>query len=234
MPAARPGRKLEDQGTRQQLLEAAGQVFAEKGFERATGKEICERAGTNTAAVNYYFGGMEGLYAAVLQEACSRLVPFEAAAAAVASKAEARDKLEAMLGLGIRTLLTGPAPSSWALRVVSREVFAPSSAMDLLREKEFLPKMRLLKAIVGELMGLPDDHPAVARGCISIIAPGFLIALFDRRALKQAFPNLDLTAAEAEVLVHHAVQFSLGGLSAIAGDVRQEASERLPAGADEV
>lgn len=114
LPAARPGRKLEDQGTRQQLLEAAGQVFAEKGFERATGKEICERAGTNTAAVNYYFGGMEGLYAAVLQEACSRLVPFEAAAAAVASKAEARDKLEAMLGLGIRTLLTGPAPSSWA------------------------------------------------------------------------------------------------------------------------
>src|SRR5260370_36481377 len=77
-PAARRQREETDQGTRGKLLEAAGHVFAEKGFDRATGKEICERAGTNTAAINYYFGGMEGLYAAVVWEAHDRLVPFEA------------------------------------------------------------------------------------------------------------------------------------------------------------
>ena len=67
-------RRGEDrQNTRAQLLEAAGHLFAQKGFDRATGKEICERAGTNSAAINYYFGGMDGLYAAVLEEANIKL-----------------------------------------------------------------------------------------------------------------------------------------------------------------
>src|SRR5262245_41172153 len=167
-PAVPPKREEEDQGTRRRLLEAAGQVFAEKGFERATGKEICERAGTNTAAVNYYFGGMEGLYAAVFQEAHSRLVTLDALSAAVADKADARSKLEAILDLFVRTL-TGPASSSWVLRVVGREMVAPSPSLDELREKEILPKARILRSIVGELMGLPEDHPAVARGCVSIL-----------------------------------------------------------------
>ena len=48
---ALPHRRGEDrQSTRAQLLEAAGHVFAEQGFDRATGREICDRAGANTAA----------------------------------------------------------------------------------------------------------------------------------------------------------------------------------------
>src|SRR5262245_30699124 len=88
--------KSRDQRTRRQLLEVAGEVFAEKGVHQATGKEICQKAGVNTAAVNYYFGGMEGLYAAVVAEAHKRLVSFETLSAAVAGKADARSKLEAV------------------------------------------------------------------------------------------------------------------------------------------
>ena len=52
------GRRDDGATTRAQLLEAAGEIFAEKGLDRATGKEIADRAGTNSAAVNYYFGGL--------------------------------------------------------------------------------------------------------------------------------------------------------------------------------
>ena len=47
--------------TRALLLETAGQVFAERGFADGTSKEICERAGTPMASVNYHFGSREGL-----------------------------------------------------------------------------------------------------------------------------------------------------------------------------
>src|SRR5712672_3065728 len=55
--------------TRQRLLEAAGEVFAEHGFRNATIREICEKAKANIAAVNYHFGDKEELYAAVFDYA---------------------------------------------------------------------------------------------------------------------------------------------------------------------
>src|SRR5271155_6227458 len=98
--------------TREHLLEAAGHVFAKKGFERSTAKEICERVGTNAAAVNYHFGGIEALYAAVLDEARNRILSVRAIELAVEGKTDPRAKLEAALGGTVQTLL-GPAASSW-------------------------------------------------------------------------------------------------------------------------
>jgi hypothetical protein len=112
--------------------------------------------------------------------------------------------------------------SSWVLRVLGREILAPSPALDRLRENEFLPKTRILKAIVGELMGLPADHPAVARGCISVLAPCFMLLLFDRRTLKSAFPNFGLGPEDAAGVVRHLVQFALAGLSAVAQEAREQ------------
>src|SRR5579859_5566475 len=53
--------------TRRQLLEAAGGVFAEVGYQNATVREICRRAGANVAAVNYHFGDKENLYGEVIR-----------------------------------------------------------------------------------------------------------------------------------------------------------------------
>jgi len=52
--------------TREKLIEAAGEVFAEVGFHNATVRDICARGGTNIAAVNYYLGEKLGLYSEVL------------------------------------------------------------------------------------------------------------------------------------------------------------------------
>src|ERR1035438_4000819 len=54
--------------TREKLIEAAGQVFAERGYHATTVREIVKRSGANIAAVNYHFGGKLGLYTEVLQQ----------------------------------------------------------------------------------------------------------------------------------------------------------------------
>src|SRR5882724_3968306 len=53
--------------TRQRLLEVAGAVFAEHGFQNATVREICKRADANVAAINYHFGDKQGLYSETLR-----------------------------------------------------------------------------------------------------------------------------------------------------------------------
>jgi len=53
---------------RSKLVLAALNVFAEKGFEGATTREICEQAGANVSAIRYYFGDKAGLYRAAFTE----------------------------------------------------------------------------------------------------------------------------------------------------------------------
>ncbi|OYW17241.1 MAG: hypothetical protein B7Z55_12925 [Planctomycetales bacterium 12-60-4] len=65
--------------TKQRLLNSAGQIFAEKGFEAASVREICQRAEANIAGVHYHFGDKRQLYVAavkVAQCAQSDEIPF--------------------------------------------------------------------------------------------------------------------------------------------------------------
>ena len=48
--------------TRLNLLEAASEIFGNKGFWSATHEEICSKANANTASINYHFGTKENLY----------------------------------------------------------------------------------------------------------------------------------------------------------------------------
>ena len=71
-PPARPRAKRKaSELTRDKLIEAAGHVFAERGYRAATIRDICRRAGANVAAVNYTFGDT------ALKDADTTFVPNE-------------------------------------------------------------------------------------------------------------------------------------------------------------
>jgi AcrR family transcriptional regulator len=58
---------LTQEKTKEKLLCAAIKVFAEKGYDGATVRDICFQVGANVAAVNYYFGSKENLYKYILE-----------------------------------------------------------------------------------------------------------------------------------------------------------------------
>ncbi len=217
-PAARRDPGAAKQTTRQRLLEAAGQVFADKGFSAATGKEIAELAGTNSAAVNYYFGGVKELYTAVVQEARNRLVTTDDVVAAVAGKTDAKAKLEAVVALIVRAI-TSPAASSWAVRVLGREIVSPSSVLEPFLEDATV-RIGIVRSIVGELIGLPEGHATVTRSVISLLGPILLLLIYDRRMFCRMFPDFGLNPSDSAAVVRHFMQFALAGLSAVALDAR--------------
>ena len=212
------GRRDDGAATRQQILEVAGEVFATKGVDRATGKEIAERAGANSAAVNYYYGGIDQLYGEVLVEAHRRLVAYDVLAAVAKGDGEPEDKLRRLIGIVIAAVMS-PDRASWPLRVLSREVLAPSAMFEMLRERELLPKKNLLVGLIGELLGLPADDPAVARCCISIIAPVLMLLIGDRTVVARMFPAIIEGEDAREAMAEHIARFALGGLGAIAANL---------------
>lgn len=58
-------------GPAERLLEAAFDVFSERGFAGTSTREICRRAGVNGAALNYHWGSKDRLWLAVA-ERCAR------------------------------------------------------------------------------------------------------------------------------------------------------------------
>lgn len=59
--------RVDGRNTREAILAAAAAEFAEKGFEGASTRAICQRAGVNNALANRYFGTKENLYGQVAQ-----------------------------------------------------------------------------------------------------------------------------------------------------------------------
>jgi AcrR family transcriptional regulator len=64
----RRGRRAGSEDTKAALLDAARDVFIERGYEGATVRSIAAKAGVDAAMVNHWFGSKENLFAkAVLQ-----------------------------------------------------------------------------------------------------------------------------------------------------------------------
>jgi AcrR family transcriptional regulator len=221
-PISDPIQQKPGERAREQLLEAAGEIFAEKGYGRATSKEICERAEMNSASVNYYFGGVEPLYAETLAHAHRRLVMIEALKDIDASDASPKQKLRAYIALIVRRLAL--PTRSWEMRLLSREIISPSPARETFVESELLPKLRGLRGIIAAFIGATPDDPVVGRTILTVVAPALILAISHRSMLTNIIPGLVDPSEEINPLIDHFERFISAGLEAVALQLRSEAS----------
>ena len=66
--------------TRTRILAAALEVFASRGFEAASLREITDKAGVNVAAIHYHFGSREELIQSLMQSVSAPLNQMRLAA----------------------------------------------------------------------------------------------------------------------------------------------------------
>jgi len=215
-PSARPVRRprtsrSDGADTRQRILDIAGQVFAEKGHGRATSKEICAAAGVNLAAVNYHFGGKDGLYQAVLVEAHGHLVSLDDLRAIAGDGTAPEKQFDRLL----RRLLEPKSPRArpaWALRVLVQEMMAPSPHVPVLIRKAVLPKVKVLFSLVSRVLGVAPDHPGVQRAVAFAVVPCFVLLVAPQPMRRHVLPAIDTDPAHT---VDELVAYSLAGLRAL-------------------
>jgi len=106
--------------TREKLLEVAGPIFADRGYQAATIREICGEAGANVAAVNYHFGDKLGLYTEVLQQSV-RAAQVKAVQNVLDQTAPPEDILRALIRARLRSI-TGKDLPDWHSRLLAHEL----------------------------------------------------------------------------------------------------------------
>lgn len=203
------GKRAQDQ-----LLEAAGELFADKGFDRTTSREICARAGMNTAAVNYHFGGIDALYAAVLALAGSRISTIYEAQAIADSDLSPEEKLIEFLR-PIMRWLTAPVTKSWEMKLLSREIVSPSPMKEAFMQTETLPKINIGRQILAEVIEADPNDPLVGRTFLTVLAPCLLMAIADREMFETMLQTSNRSEAESEALIKLYLTFIKAGIAAI-------------------
>lgn len=197
--------------TRLQLLEAAGEVFAEVGFRDATVREICGRAGANVAAINYHFGDKENLYLEVLRYAHGKALEKYPPLLGIEEDAPSEKKLRAFIhSLLLRIFDKGP--TSWHGKLMSREMIEPTAALDSLVEERMRPMVAQLWKIVAEILNCPINDERVRLCSLSVVSQ-CVFYNHCRPVVTRLFPDkFPQDAASIGHLVEHITKFSLAAM----------------------
>lgn len=212
--------------SRENLLEAAMEVFAGKGYRDATVAEICKLAGSNNAAVNYHFGSKDELYIAVWKKAFAEAMEVYPPDGGLSEDAPVEKRLYALirshlhrvlddgkLGLSGQILLREMAEHTEVLRHVHHDVITP------LRKKT--------QGIIQELLGPLADRQTVIFCEMSVVHQ--FIAWGFRKWRGKLPPILEgkLTMELVDQMAEHITYFSLAGISEVKKRLNTKPSNAL-------
>lgn len=191
--------------TRSRLLDAAGHEFAEKGYEGATVRSICDRAGVNLAAVNYHFGDKERLYEAVLLMAHRSRPKVDLAPPGQDPRVGLRQFVARFLHDMIEQ-----SERPWHQALMAREVAQPSKASDVLVREAIRPSFEYLATLIRQLG--PDLSPRQVHAAGFSVVAQCLHYKMSRSISERIIGAAAFEQLDTEFLVDHITQFTLAAL----------------------
>ena len=219
--------RCDGQETRQNLLAAAGEVFAHKGFREATIAEICQQAEANTAAISYHFGSKEALYVESWRYAFTRSLSIYPPDGGVPATAPAEERLYGRILSIMRSIVD---PQSHDFDIFHKEMANPTGLLAKAIQESVEPIFKGLALLVGELLDKEPQEYEVQLCAMSIRAQCFgPLAHARRRKTDQGLPptGLEPLLEDVEHLADHVTRFSLAGIRALRHQHPQQSNNEV-------
>jgi AcrR family transcriptional regulator len=200
------------------LLVAAEKLFAERGQDSVSVRDLAREAKVNIAAVNYYFGGKENLYLETLRYAYRNSKEAFPKLEALLKEAQAAGTAEAALR-GVRLYIEEfmqiifiSGATSYKAALMGHEVSRPTKALDIVVEEFISPTFKMLVALVEQAR--PDLAAAKEANltAMSIIGQCLNYSLALPITLK-LLKRSQMTPAFVKKLANQISEFSLKALS---------------------
>lgn len=200
--------------TRQRLLEAAGEVFAERGFQAATVKEICQRAEANIAAINYHFRDKSGLYTEVVNYTQQRAK--EKYIQALDSAKSPEERLRKFISTILQRILDAGRPA-WHGKLMAREMIDPTPVLDSIVKESVVPLLTMFHDVIREILGPGVDETKVQFAARSIIGQ-CLYYSHSRPVIERLEPQFDYSPNGIQKIADHVSAFSIAALKQMRTD----------------
>jgi AcrR family transcriptional regulator len=203
--------------TRERLFEAAGPIFAERGFQAASVREICQKAGANLGAINYHFRSKEQFYIETVRHAFETLI-----AQVPLPDPPAGTPAEERLLLFVRAFLERlflANRRAWTCQLLMRELAEPTEACAAFVRGFVRPNWMALQAILSDL--LPADTPARTRHLIGSSVIGQCLHYHHaRNIIPQLVGAREYSSYDVEGLAEHITEFTLAAIRKLHPPVR--------------
>jgi AcrR family transcriptional regulator len=204
---------------RSRILEAAGEIFAEYGFRKATIRDICGKAGVNLAAVNYYFRGKENLYLETLRTVMADSLQKYPPDFGAAGESDPIIRLHAFIRSFLLRVLDKGRPS-WFGKILAREFIDPTSILDAFMKETFYPNFLILNSIVGNIIGKEAGSDIVHLCSASIIAQCLYFG--NPKSTYTTFKQSIFDSQKIEDIASHITHFSLEALRSIYNEGKKQ------------
>jgi TetR/AcrR family transcriptional regulator, regulator of cefoperazone and chloramphenicol sensitivity len=192
--------------TREKLLDTAGRIFADRGYQAATVREICDAAGENVAAIHYHFGDKLGLYTQVVQQSM-QAAEIEGIRNALNLNSPPQDILRAVIRARLRSIERGDLPD-WHFRILIHEMAQPTPVLRQLINEVGTPLFQRLLTVIGGMIGLPPDDDKTRMCALSVMGQ-ILAYVFAAPLLAGVWPELKMTPEQVDRIADHIGDFSL-------------------------
>lgn len=199
-------RGVASEQTRERLIVAARELFSQHGFQAATVREICRRAGANVAAVNYHFGSKNGLLAEALHFESLQLLRETNARAAACPEERLRLFLRDFMHL-----LLDECQQHSPCRIMARELADPTPALDQIVREAIAPMHDYLSGLLREIAG-GEISDADLRRCVKSVFGQCLYYRHSHPVLQRLYPELHYDSREIDTVARHIADFSLNGI----------------------
>lgn len=190
--------------SRERLLAAAMHLFAERGFAPTSIREIAAAAGTNIAAIRYYFRDKAGLYRAAFSARAPRCSDDVAAFSDPALPLRA--SLQAFYAMLLDPLKQGDL-ARLHMRLWLREMLEPTGLWREEIDHGIGPAHAALMLVLGRHLGLIEASDALARLAFGVVGLALQLIL-TRDVIDKLAPQLLASDAAIDIwiaqLVNHA------------------------------
>ena len=190
--------------SRLRLLHAGLRLFAQQGFSQTSTREIAEAAGTNVAAISYYFGDKAGLYRAVFLEPID--APTQDLSPLFSGTCSLKEGLRCMLG-GFIEPLKHDETARLCIKLHCREMLEPTGLWAEEIANGIKPMHAALVSLLCRHFGLGQPDDEVHRLAVSIAGLG--VHLFVSRDVIEALaPQLSATPAAVDLWAERLLMYA--------------------------
>lgn len=199
--------RAEQASARQKLLHAALRLFANKGFDGASTRDIAEMAGVNVSSIRYYFGDKLGLYQAVYTEALALEKTSVTDREKQSPSASVQDKLTQFFQDFLDPLKQGES-LRLVMKIHFREMIEPSGTWQSVMHDSIRHECERLQGIILSALNADHADAEIKRMAFSLL--GMAVHFYVANDFASRFePELVNTAKAIDALARRLSDYSL-------------------------